>query len=603
MADPAPSAQVSDVDVSADFLSFTVTGRGLPTATATVVVELAGTPLSATATAPPVTSASAPSGTVVVVIDASGSMNGARLADARAAADGYADGLPATVRLGLVAVADRPTVLLAPTADRAAFHTAVAGLRAGGGTALYDGICAATELLDGAGERRIVALSDGADTRSVASPADAAARLRGAGAGLDVIAYGSDASGPAIQALAGGTGGRVVHTADLAALRSTFAGMAPIATPVVALRVHAQVPTWLAGADADLTVTMQAGAATVRAPAVRVTVPTAGAPALAPVREPPGWPLTVALTTVAACALLSAAGFRSAMARAAVRRRLRQLDAYGRATAEAQRRSPLQLAVGGAEQVIERRGNRQRLASELDRAGSALRPAEWMLLRAGTVVLGAVVLALLLPPGLGVLLGAVAGWFGPRVYLRVRAARRVCRFADELPEALQLVVSALRSGFSFPQAIAALAQDGQELVAGEFGRALAEIRLGGDLEDALLRVAARNANEDLSWLVLAVRVQREVGGTLSEVLETAVETMRERARLHRHVRALSAEGRLSAWVLSGMPLALAGFMFVIRGEYLRPLYTTPLGLTMLVMAAALMGAGILWMTKVVKVEV
>jgi tight adherence protein B len=102
---------------------------------------------------------------------------------------------------------------------------------------------------------------------------------------------------------------------------------------------------------------------------------------------------------------------------------------------------------------------------------------------------------------------------------------------------------------------------------------------------------------------MAIRVQREVGGALSEVLETAVETMRERARLRRHVRALSAEGRLSAWVLAGMPIVLAAFMFTVRREYLRPLYTTPLGLMMLVTAVLMMGVGIFWMTRVIRVEV
>ena len=92
-----------------------------------------------------------------------------------------------------------------------------------------------------------------------------------------------------------------------------------------------------------------------------------------------------------------------------------------------------------------------------------------------------------------------------------------------------------------------MVREGAEPVATEFGRALAETRLGGDLEDALERTAVRNGSQDLAWLVMAIRIQREVGGNLSEVLETAVETMRERARLRRHVRALSAEGRLSAY--------------------------------------------------------
>src|SRR6185437_2866651 len=154
--------------------------------------------------------------------------------------------------------------------------------------------------------------------------------------------------------------------------------------------------------------------------------------------------------------------------------------------------------------------------------------------------------------------------------------------------ALQLVVGALRSGFTLQQAVDALVREGPDPVAGEFSRALAEIRLGGDLEDALDRVAARNSSRDLAWLVMAIRIQREVGGNLSEVLETAVETMRERGRLRRHVRALSAEGRLSAYVLVGMPVVLSIWMFLVRRSYLKPLYTEPLGIAMLVAAAVML---------------
>ncbi len=250
-----------------------------------------------------------------------------------------------------------------------------------------------------------------------------------------------------------------------------------------------------------------------------------------------------------------------------------------------------------------RRDRTGRIEADLDRAGIDLRPAEWTLLRAGIAVLASIAALLILPPLVGLMLGAIAGWIGTSVYRKLRAGRRARRFADNLPEALQLVVSALRSGFSFPQAIAALAQEGDEAVAGEFGRALAESRLGGELDEALLRVATRTDSQDLAWLVMAIRVQREVGGALSEVLETAVETMRERGRLRRHVRGLSAEGRLSAWVLAGMPVLLAGFMFTFRREYLKPLYTTPIGLAMLMLSVLLMATGTFWLSRLVKVEV
>jgi tight adherence protein B len=107
----------------------------------------------------------------------------------------------------------------------------------------------------------------------------------------------------------------------------------------------------------------------------------------------------------------------------------------------------------------------------------------------------------------------------------------------------------------------------------------------------------------MEWLVMAIRIQREVGGNLSEVLETAVATMRDRYRLVRHIRALSAEGRLSALVLLGMPIVLGGWMFVFRREYLRPLYTEPMGLLMLGGSIVMVIVGGLWLRKLVQVHV
>jgi tight adherence protein B len=107
----------------------------------------------------------------------------------------------------------------------------------------------------------------------------------------------------------------------------------------------------------------------------------------------------------------------------------------------------------------------------------------------------------------------------------------------------------------------------------------------------------------LRWTVIAIRIQREVGGNLAEVLGNTVETMRERAQLRRHIRALSAEGRLSAYILVSLPIMVGGWLFLTRRAYVRPLYTTPLGLSMLTFAAVLIVAGALWMRKMVRVEV
>ncbi|GAB7050317.1 type II secretion system F family protein [Catenuloplanes indicus] len=246
---------------------------------------------------------------------------------------------------------------------------------------------------------------------------------------------------------------------------------------------------------------------------------------------------------------------------------------------------------------------RASIEMSVQRAGVALDPAEWLLVRIAITVVSTVAIGALFGSWFGLLTGALAGWVGPGQWLSFRAGRRSRAFTDQLPDALRLMVGALRSGFTLNQSIDAVVREGQAPVSTELGRAMAETRLGDDLENALDRVGERNNNPDVGWIVMAIRIQREVGGNLSEVLETAVHTMRERAKLNRHVRALSAEGRLSGIILFAMPFVIAAVLLVLRPEYVRPLYTEPAGLAMVAVAAVLLTVGAVWLRRLVEVKV
>jgi len=249
-------------------------------------------------------------------------------------------------------------------------------------------------------------------------------------------------------------------------------------------------------------------------------------------------------------------------------------------------------------------GFEQRLARRLDLAGIARKPAEWVLLGTALSAVLAVLLTVLTgSPVLGVPLGALAGWLGMRLIVSLRIARRRAAFAEQLPNVLQLVAGSLQSGFSLPQGLNAVLRENTQPAAGEFSRALAETRIGTELEVALDRVADRMDSTDLRWTVMAIRIQRTVGGNLVEVLRNTVGTMRERAQTRRQVKALSAEGRLSAYILVALPLLIGAWLFIGRRSYVRPLYTTSFGLVMLVGAAVLVVLGSLWMRKLIKVEV
>jgi tight adherence protein B len=261
-------------------------------------------------------------------------------------------------------------------------------------------------------------------------------------------------------------------------------------------------------------------------------------------------------------------------------------------------------AVGIMRQVLQARGAEPRLAQRLDQAGISRQPAEWALLGVclSIVVMSAMTL-LLRNPILGVLFGILIGWATMRLVLTFKIDRRQAAFAEQLPNVLQLIAGSIQTGFSLSQAIDAVVREDAQPASGEFARALAETQLGVDLTEALLGVATRLGSTDLRWVVMAITIQRETGGNLAEVLRNTVGTMRERAYLRRQVKTLSAEGRLSAYVLLGLPFLIGAWMFYADPAYMHPLYATVVGLVMLIGAIVLVVVGAFWMRNLIRVEV
>ena len=241
----------------------------------------------------------------------------------------------------------------------------------------------------------------------------------------------------------------------------------------------------------------------------------------------------------------------------------------------------------------------------LERADLPVRPGEWLVVRVLAVVFGAMCCALLLGDAalLGLFVGVVAGFALPAASERLKASRGTAAFEKQLPQLLSLVATSLRSGFGLPQALEAVARDAANPAAKELSRALAQVRIGSDLADALDEVATRMGTKSLHMTVMAIRIQRQVGGNLAETLDTTAHTLRERESLRGQVAALSAEGRLSAWILIGMPIAIFLYMTAVANDYVALLWTTTIGLLMLIGTCVLMVIGVFWMRKVVQIEV
>ena len=258
----------------------------------------------------------------------------------------------------------------------------------------------------------------------------------------------------------------------------------------------------------------------------------------------------------------------------------------------------------GAMQRVMTTSTHDRLAKRLDLAGVTRKPAEWALFGVCLGVGLAATLSLVTSyVFIGVVAGSVAAWMAMRLSLSLRIVRRRGAFSDQLPDLLQLIASTLRAGFSLPQALDAVVKEAGQPAASEFGRAMTEARIGADLDVALEAVANRMDSDDLRWTVMAIRIQQGVGGNLAEVLLTIAGTIRERAFLRRQVKALSAEGRLSAYILVALPILVGAWLFLSAGNYMRPLYTTPFGDLLLAAAVVLLLLGAFWMNRTIKIEV
>ena len=294
-------------------------------------------------------------------------------------------------------------------------------------------------------------------------------------------------------------------------------------------------------------------------------------------------------------------------------RRLQAMDEYvGATTAKVARKaSPNRITeqvLNFSDKMIEGRESTRHSAVLLERADLPVRVNEWYVLRAVVVVVSLLAGWLLFSGStvraiLGLAFGAVVGIFGPAVFLRIAASRRARKFDTQLPDALTLMASSLSTGFSLPQAIDAITRDAAQPTAKEFSRALAETRIGTDLEDTLDRLAQRMGSQNLEWTTMAIRIQRQVGGNLAETLRTTATTIREREALMRHVRALSADGRLSGTILIAMPIVLFFYMLKISPDYVSLLWTSFFGMVMSGVGVILLGVGIVWMRKVVEVKV
>lgn len=260
-------------------------------------------------------------------------------------------------------------------------------------------------------------------------------------------------------------------------------------------------------------------------------------------------------------------------------------------------------AVEITEGFAERQGALERAEAMLERAAMPLRAGEALTAYAG-VVFAALALGILLVGGLiGALVMGVLGVLVPPAVVNFLANKRKKAFMGQLPDTLQLLSSTLKAGYSFMQGVEAVSHEVEDPMGGELRRIVTEAQLGRPLEEAMDASAERMDSDDFAWAVMAVKIQREVGGNLSELLMTVADTMTARERLRRDVAALTAEGKMSAIVLGVLPILLGMAMWVMNKEYINTLFTNSLGKVLLGASITAALAGFAWMKKIIDIEI
>ncbi|MFB9240767.1 type II secretion system F family protein [Massilia antarctica] len=203
---------------------------------------------------------------------------------------------------------------------------------------------------------------------------------------------------------------------------------------------------------------------------------------------------------------------------------------------------------------------------------------------------------------LGAAAGAPLAWL-PLAYVQRRRRRRLTKLEQQLPDALDLLARALRAGHAFGAGLQMIGEEMVDPIAGEFRMVHDEINFGVSLEQALGNLSVRAPITDLRYFVVAVLIQRDSGGNLTEVLANLSRLIRQRLKLFWHVRVLSAEGRMSAWLLSLLPFAIGGLMSVFNPEFMAPLWTDPLGQSMVRGMLVSMAFGILLLRRIIRIRI
>lgn len=543
----------------------------------------------------------------ILLIDSTNTMKGAPIADAMKAARAFAAERAPNQPLAVLTFSRTATVLLPFTTDGTKITTALSTTpQINRGTHVFDALQQAMSLMatDHIKSGSIVLLSDGQDTGSTATLPDVTKQAAADGIRIFTVGLDSRTFHPTtLSSLADGAGGQYTEATSSGQLAGIFDQLG-------AQLANQYVVSYQSLAVANTPVTVQVSVDNYPPlPAF-----TYHAPSLKPIAKNYNqtwlerwWSSTVSLVVIA---LLSAALLGYAVVkiidpnRRAMRRRVTRFvtpEAIQTDDGQSTVSTIAETLYDRTEKTLAGRPRWERFKEEVEVAGVGVTAAQLLVLSLAAGVGLAMIPVLLV----GQPLLAILGLFGPVIammWISSRAEQSRAKFAEQLPINLEVLASALRAGHSLPGALKVVTEDAAEPSRSEFRRIVNDEQAGVPMEEAFERTVQRMQNTDLRQIAIVSRIQRESGGNTAEVLDRVTENIRARFELRRLVKTLTAQGRMSRWIVTALPLCLLLALALINPHYLNPLFHTTVGLIFLIGASAMVVAGSLLIKKIVKID-
>ena len=543
---------------------------------------------------------------VVIAVDRSRSMKGRQLDDAIAAARNFIAAKGGSDRIAVVVFGSHAVQLTGFSSSTIDSDDALRTMSvdARSGTALYDALALSAGMLakEVGRARVIVLLTDGQDVSSTSSLAQSVEAAQKASALVyPIVIGGADATRQPLRQMARETGGTFHGAASSAALKGVYTSVAAelrrtwrlewvtAARPGEKLHLRASLdPEGAAAADLTVPGDVQAPAGT-------------GTELPSPLYTPFGGlllTLLVAFLVLTACGLVLTSGKGSW-----VKSRLTPHVEGGRRKAK-QREKGERLAAFASlfratEQTFGHRRLWKRLHLMLERADVPLRTVEFAYLIVGCGFALALLAAVSGRPTLMILIAFAVGALIPYGWVSFKSRRRMNAFEDQLPDLLVTLAASLKAGHSFKQGIQTVVDEGQDPSSKVLGRVITDTQLGRPMDEALAETAERIGSKNFSFVITAVSIQRQVGGSLAGLFDMVADTVRQRQQFARKIKGLTAMGRASAYVLVGLPFFVGLAMTVLNPTYMEPLYHSSTGHTLIMIGLVMMAFGSLILKKLV----